>query len=82
MRDSAQRLEVTIANSQSDRLPTVSASEALQELQTAGPETISTTLPSLDSVLSGAIGITTGGLERGKTSELWGPKGAGKTALL
>ncbi|KAK0943658.1 hypothetical protein LTR29_004831 [Friedmanniomyces endolithicus] len=66
----------------SHRLPTVSASEALQDLQTAGLETISTTLPGLDSVLSGTIGVVAGGLERGKTSELWGPKGAGKTALL
>ncbi|KAK0284951.1 hypothetical protein LTR35_000288 [Friedmanniomyces endolithicus] len=52
----------------SHRLPTVSASEALQELQTAGPEKISTTLPGLDAVLSGAIAEPTGGLERGKTN--------------
>ncbi|TKA77081.1 hypothetical protein B0A55_03567 [Friedmanniomyces simplex] len=66
----------------SHRLPTVSASEALQELQTAAPEAISTTLPALDSLLSGAATSTTGGLERGKITELWGPKGAGKAALL
>ncbi|KAK3626296.1 hypothetical protein LTR56_019873 [Elasticomyces elasticus] len=66
----------------SHRLPTVSASDALQELQTAGPETVSTTLPALDILLAGVGTNITGGLGRGKTTEIWGPVGAGKTALL
>ncbi|KAK5689986.1 hypothetical protein LTR97_012469 [Elasticomyces elasticus] len=66
----------------SHRLPTVSASDALQELQTAGPETIATTLPALDTLLAGVGTNSIGGLGRGKTTEIWGPVGAGKTALL
>ncbi|KAK3112725.1 hypothetical protein LTR53_010696 [Teratosphaeriaceae sp. CCFEE 6253] len=66
----------------SHRLPTVSASEALQGLHSAGPETVSTTLGALDTLLSGGASSAVGGFERGKTSELWGPPGGGKTALM
>ncbi|KAK3672094.1 hypothetical protein LTR78_008064 [Recurvomyces mirabilis] len=60
----------------SHRLPTVSASEALQELQNNRSGPLKTGLPLLDSYIS-----SSGGIERGKTTELWGPAGAGKTAF-
>ncbi|KAK3680644.1 hypothetical protein LTR37_021132 [Vermiconidia calcicola] len=63
------------------RLPTVSASEALQELQDGNSRSVSTGLTSLDRLLSGAGGTSSGGLERGKITELWGPAGAGKSAI-
>lgn len=65
--------------SSSHRLPTVSAAEALLELQSNGPRCISTHLSTLDGILTkGAAG---GGFEKGKVTEIWGPSGAGKTGL-
>lgn len=60
----------------SGRLPAVSASDVLRELIDDGDNaaTLSTGSRTLDNVLRG-------GLERGKTTELWGPIGAGKTAI-
>jgi len=70
-----------------DRLPTVSASQALLKLKTGGPKAISTSLPRLDSLLLGQ-GVATqpsqdlkGGFSRGHVTEVYGPPGAGKTAL-
>jgi RecA/RadA recombinase len=70
----------------------VSAAQALQDLQHGKGRCISTGLPRLDVALSGVStvsrdasdGATTtsaGGVERGVVTEIWGPPGAGKTAL-
>ncbi|OQO02545.1 hypothetical protein B0A48_12072 [Cryoendolithus antarcticus] len=62
--------------SSSHRLPSVSAAEAFQALSDAknGPSVISTGINGLDDALGG-------GIEVGKVTELWGPIGAGKTAI-
>ncbi|KAK6432526.1 hypothetical protein LTR95_011304 [Oleoguttula sp. CCFEE 5521] len=62
--------------SSSHRLPSVSAAEAFQALSDAknGPSVISTGIHGLDDALGG-------GIEVGKVTELWGPIGAGKTAI-
>ncbi|KAK8210169.1 hypothetical protein M8818_003657 [Zalaria obscura] len=73
-----------LPSSSQDRLPTVSASDALQSLQAKGPRAVSTGLATLDAALSGhTIGASkkNGGLEFGKVTELWGPPGSGKTAF-
>jgi replication-associated recombination protein RarA len=61
----------------SDRLPTVSASEALLSLQSRGPRSISTGLNQLNAIL----GTSKSGLARGNLTEIWGPAGSGKTSL-
>ena len=38
-------------------------------------------LPLLDSLLSDSSDTHDGGIEHGKVTELWGPRGAGKTAI-
>ncbi|QIX01246.1 hypothetical protein AMS68_006763 [Peltaster fructicola] len=60
----------------SSRLPAVSASDLLRELDSSGraATTLSTGTQALDDILLG-------GFERGKIAELWGPSGAGKTAI-
>ncbi|OQO05432.1 hypothetical protein B0A48_09201 [Cryoendolithus antarcticus] len=62
--------------SSSHRLPSVSAAEAFQALSDAnsGPSVIPTGIHGLDDALGG-------GIEVGKVTELWGPIGAGKTAI-
>lgn len=67
-----------------DRLPTVSASQALQDFNARGSRTVSTGLTQLDKILSvpsppghGA----SGGYIRGKVTEIFGPSGAGKTSF-
>ena len=64
-----------------DRLPTVSASQALQGLGNDSSSYLASGIPSLDSALLGAGNVGSGGIERGKVTELWGPIGAGKTAI-
>jgi RecA/RadA recombinase len=70
-----------------DRLPTVSASAALDELTNEAGSNISTGLTELDralatnSSLNGPEDECPGGILRGQVTELWGPPGAGKTAL-
>ncbi|KAI4716042.1 P-loop containing nucleoside triphosphate hydrolase protein, partial [Aureobasidium sp. EXF-10727] len=61
----------------SDRLATVSASEALLNIQARGPRSISTGLGQLDALLSTA----NPGLGRANITEIWGPSGSGKTSL-
>lgn len=61
----------------SDRLPTVSASEALLSLQSRGPRSISTGLDRLNAIL----GTSKAGLGRGNLTDIWGPAGSGKTSL-
>jgi len=69
-----------------DRLPTVSASQALSQLKARGPRAISTGLPQLDALLVGCANNhnganMSGGLIRGKVTEIYGPPGAGKTTF-
>ncbi|EME38415.1 hypothetical protein DOTSEDRAFT_48641 [Dothistroma septosporum NZE10] len=67
--------------SASHRLPTQSASTALLGLSRRGPSFLTTGIGSLDRQLAPQSRNGDGGLERGKIAELWGPVGAGKTAL-
>ncbi|KAK4160747.1 P-loop containing nucleoside triphosphate hydrolase protein [Cladorrhinum sp. PSN259] len=79
------------------RLPTVSAADALEELEEHGgggdgdgdgvkrERYISTGLPGLDAILVGGRADDgagkRGGIEKGTVCEVWGPPGAGKTGL-
>ncbi|KAF5635332.1 DNA repair rhp55 [Fusarium tjaetaba] len=68
------------------RLPTVSASQALDELDNDASTHVSTGIEDLDrSLISNIIAdsqdTTKGGVQRGQVTEIWGPPGAGKTAL-
>ncbi|KAI6876597.1 hypothetical protein KC338_g70 [Hortaea werneckii] len=66
----------------SHRLPTVSASAALQELETFDSNKDVDDSGSSDSKLpKGALQLP-GGFETNRVTEIWGPSGAGKTALL
>lgn len=72
-----------------DRLPTVSASQALKKLASPQGQWVSTGLPQLDASLGGmSMGTLSpklfspvGGLAKGLITELYGPPGSGKTAL-
>lgn len=70
-----------------DRLPTVTASAALDELDNGASVYISTGLIDLDKALLGNSLAGTdsssgsGGVKRGQVTEIWGPPGTGKTAL-
>ncbi|KFA75081.1 hypothetical protein S40288_04015 [Stachybotrys chartarum IBT 40288] len=77
----------SFAVSETHRLPTVSASQALNDLQSTPARSISTGLQSLDDALlgqlpSGSPGSSpSGGVKRGQVTEVWGPPGTGRTAL-
>jgi hypothetical protein len=70
-----------------DRLPTVAASQVLDELQDHTSSLISTGLDNLDQALSGSASVDAqdsthqGGIKRGQVTEIWGPPGSGRTAL-
>lgn len=67
-----------------DRLPTVSASQALQSLHVRGARSISTGVAQLDKVLSPPSlpgHDVSGGYMRGKVTEIFGPSGVGKTTF-
>lgn len=71
-----------------DRLPTLSAADALQAFHSASKQSISTGLKSLDALLQGREPGEVaqdekagGGLRRGQVTEVWGPAGVGKTAF-
>jgi RecA/RadA recombinase len=67
-----------------DRLPTVSASQALDRLHARGSRAVSTGLAQLNRILSPASlpgRNIEGGLARGKVTEVYGPSGVGKTAF-
>ncbi|KAF5236155.1 hypothetical protein FANTH_11403 [Fusarium anthophilum] len=68
------------------RLPTVSASQALDELDNGASTHVSTGVEDLDrslvaNIASDSPDTTKGGVQRGQVTEIWGPPGAGKTAL-
>ncbi|KAF4455347.1 hypothetical protein F53441_2310 [Fusarium austroafricanum] len=68
------------------RLPTVSASQALDELASDASTHISTGIQGLDRALATVSvdsqdTILKGGVQRGQVTEIWGPPGTGKTAL-
>ncbi|KAI8686918.1 RECA-2 domain-containing protein [Fusarium sp. Ph1] len=69
------------------RLPTVSASQALDELRGDASSHVSTGLEDLDHALAGTVSVDSqdstpkGGVHRGQVTEIWGPPGTGKTAL-
>ncbi|KAK2040342.1 P-loop containing nucleoside triphosphate hydrolase protein [Colletotrichum somersetense] len=68
------------------RLPTVSAAEALEDLDGGVGRHISTGIARLDETLVSSFsrfdsGSARGGFQRGQVSEIWGPPGSGKTAL-
>ncbi|KDN63160.1 hypothetical protein CSUB01_08640 [Colletotrichum sublineola] len=78
----SQRYRLT----KTDRLPTVSAAEALEDLVGGVARHISTGIGRLDETLLFSssrqdCGSARGGLQRGQVSEIWGPPGSGKTAL-
>jgi len=69
-----------------DRLPTLSASKALENLTSAPKQVISTGLRNLDAVLQdlelgSSNDAAPGGLTRGRVTEIYGPPGVGKTAF-
>ncbi len=73
-----------IADASIDRLPTVSASQALHNLHARGSHTVSTGLSQLNKFLSPQSlsgHVIAGGLMRGKVTEVFGPSGSGKTAF-
>lgn len=69
------------------RLPTISAAQALDELNGDALRHVSTSLPDLDRALTGdASSLSSeqdgnGGIQKGQVTEIWGPPGVGKTAL-
>ncbi|KAI8723532.1 RECA-2 domain-containing protein [Fusarium sp. LHS14.1] len=69
------------------RLPTVSASQALDELGGDASNHVSTGLEDLDHALAGTVRVDSqdstpkGGVHCGQVTEIWGPPGTGKTAL-
>ncbi|XP_014559035.1 hypothetical protein COCVIDRAFT_13963 [Bipolaris victoriae FI3] len=68
----------------SHRLPTVSASRALQDFNARGARTVSTGITQLDKVLSVPAPPghdASGGYTRGKVTEIFGPSGVGKTTF-
>ncbi|TQV96141.1 hypothetical protein V2A60_003413 [Cordyceps javanica] len=75
---------------QADRLPTVSASQVLEDLEDKGSNCISTGVKALDQILApsslssqiyGGGNPQPGGIRRGQVTEIWGPPGSGRTAL-
>jgi RecA/RadA recombinase len=78
------RTFLTCTNSFPDRLPTVSASQALHSLQVRRARTVSTGITQLDKLLAPSSlpgHDVTGGYMRGKVTELFGPSGVGKTSF-
>ncbi|EXF74246.1 hypothetical protein CFIO01_12654 [Colletotrichum fioriniae PJ7] len=69
------------------RLPTVSAADALEELDGGVARYVSTGIERLDEALASSSSLRTpdstcgGGLQRGQVTEIWGPPGSGKTAV-
>lgn len=75
----------TRAGDTAHRLPTVSASQALQSLDAPGARAVPTGLTQLDKLLAPPSlpgHNVAGGYARGKVTEVYGPSGVGKTSLL
>jgi RecA/RadA recombinase len=70
-----------------DRMPTVSAAQALQDFNSSSTRCISTGLRGLDAALQNRDAAIAekealhGGVLRGQVTEIYGPPGVGKTAL-
>lgn len=73
-----------------DRLPTVSAAQALDDLKTDPQQFITTGLEALDQALANVSDLSLGddegsqlcrGIQRGQVVEVWGPPASGKTTL-
>lgn len=68
-------------------MPTVSAAQALEELDDDPSRYVSTSLPDLDKLLGGGtpglVGDSSeqGGVQKGQVTEIWGPPGVGKTTF-
>ncbi len=72
----------TADGSTRDRLPTVSAAKALEDFQGNRSNYVSTGLTALDASLGSVLdGSSVGGIQKGYVTEIWGPPGAGKTAI-
>ena len=86
-RSSALPFELLFYTNRQDRLPTISASAALQNLTSNDTEYISTGLSHLDALLQqrgfdlSSQARTHGGLTRGHVTEIYGPPGVGKSTL-
>jgi RecA/RadA recombinase len=72
----------------SDRLPTVAASQVLDDLKDDDSGYISTGIAALDKLLFAdtqelfeARSEKSGGVRRGVVTEIWGPPGSGRSAL-
>ena len=69
------------------QLPSISAAQALQDLETGLSKPIGTGLDVLDRALVPHVpgGLTviaaSGGVQKGQITEVWGPPGSGKTSL-
>ncbi len=68
-------------------MPTVSAAQALKDLKSSTTRCVSTGLKDLDCILQRRDLETldaeslSGGVSRGKVTEVYGPPGVGKTTL-
>ncbi|KAI1809852.1 P-loop containing nucleoside triphosphate hydrolase protein [Poronia punctata] len=69
------------------RLPTVSAAQALEDLETDPRQFIPTGLETLDRTLANVLAQGSegpqnyGGVQKGQIIEVWGPPGSGKTTM-
>ena len=70
-----------------DRLPTVSAAQALEDISNDPRRFIPTGIRALDKALASVRDADSdgpprlGGFQRGQVIEIWGPPGSGKTTL-
>lgn len=68
-------------------MPTVSAAQALSDLKSSATRVISTGIPQLDRILQNQDAASEtdehshGGVSRCQVTEIYGPPGAGKTAI-
>lgn len=77
-------IPISLTYSREDRMPTVSAADALDDLNDGDNSPfIPTSLEALDATLKSSldIDIVTGGVQKGQVTEIWGPPGVGKTAF-
>ncbi|KAI9171127.1 DNA repair protein rhp55 [Paramyrothecium foliicola] len=77
----------SFSTSETHRLPTVSASQALNGLASQPLNHISSGLGDLDKILRNTAipelegSFSSAGIRRGQVTDIWGPPGTGKTAL-